>query len=221
MGIGRREFLRVFGAGIAAVATRPSSAIAIADDHYINRKLGIAFQKPKGWIFASIEEMGELKAGQLLDLDDVVGLSQEILASAELPILTISRDGISTAADRFTPGITVYLDRLGSEATDEGHNTVDSTDRYIADVGFCANVLKEFHVTSARQVRKISACDAMEYEASFVFEHKNMQPTPVRMKTLAIDQTTALYTIRMYDAPHAVGDFEFDYSPFIGSIRMV
>jgi hypothetical protein len=194
MGIGRREFLRIFGAGIAAVATRPSSAIAIVDDHYINRKLGIAFQKPRGWIFASIEEMGEVKAGQLLDLDDV-GLSHEVLASAELPILTISRDGISAAADRFTPGITVYLDRLGSEATNEGHKTVDSADRYIADVQFCANVLKEFRVTSARQVRKISACNAMEYEASFVFEHENMQPTTVRMKTLAIDQTTALYEV--------------------------
>lgn len=70
MGIGRREFLRLFGTAIAAASANPSAAITIRDDQYINRRLGIAFQKPNGWVFSDVKQMADLKAGQILDLDD-------------------------------------------------------------------------------------------------------------------------------------------------------
>jgi len=48
-----------------------------------------------------------------------------------------------------------------------------------------------------------------------------MKPTPVRMKTMTIDQGTAFYTIRMYDSPMVGGEMEFDFAEFIRSIKLV
>jgi len=220
MGIGRREFLRLFSSGIATVAAGSSNAIAIHDDQYVNWRLGIAFQKPSEWVFADAKQMGEVKAGQVLDLDDLA-LSREIIESVDLPILTISRDGISSDANRFTPGVAVFLDRVTLESSNDDERFVAPIESMTTDADSCNTVLKNFRVLSSPLARRVSGCDAAEYEASFVFEHKNMQPTPVRMKTLAINQGAAFYTLRMYDSPYVCDGLEFDYTTFIASVKMV
>jgi len=48
VGIGRRKFLKLFGAVIATAATNPLRAVIINDDLYINRALGLAYKKPIG-----------------------------------------------------------------------------------------------------------------------------------------------------------------------------
>ncbi len=69
MGIGRRDFLVVFGSAMAAVAGLPSSAVALEEDRYLNRRLGFAIRRPHGWHFADVAEMGAVQQG-LLALDD-------------------------------------------------------------------------------------------------------------------------------------------------------
>jgi hypothetical protein len=218
MGIGRREFLQLFGVGIAA-ARNPAAAIAILDDQYINRRLGIAFEKPNGWVFANVKQMADVKAGQVLDLDDPE-LSREIMHSVELPILTISKEELSADSSRFTPGVTVYLDRLISKESGD-HEVVTPIQCVELDVESCATILKRFKVTSDPTSATVSACDAASYEASFIFEHENLEPTPVRMKTLVIDQGTAFYTLRMYDSPYLGEGMAFDFGQFMASVRMV
>ncbi len=46
MGIGRREFLRLTGLALAGLAIDPLKAVAINDNIYVNKKLGILFKKP-------------------------------------------------------------------------------------------------------------------------------------------------------------------------------
>lgn len=218
MGIGRREFLRLFSVGLAAAAS-PASAIAISDNHYINRRLGIAFTKPNKWVFAGIQQMANVKAGQILDLDDPE-LSQLIVEHTELPILTVSKGEVRADSHYFTPGATVYLDRITPEAKLE-HENLSTVENLQADAETCCTVLNGFHLLSDVCIMRVSACPAAQYVASFTFEHENMKPTPVRMRTLVIDQGTASYTLRMYDSPYLGGEMAFDYSPFIESIRMV
>jgi len=219
LGIGRRRFLQLFSSTLSALAANPSSAIALVEDYYINKKLGIAFTKPKGWVFADVRQMGEVKRGQLLDLNDPE-LEREFLEYTELPILTISRDGISGACRDFTPGITVYIDRFSSEEVEQenGGSTVMGL---VDDVEVCSVILKEFCVLTPPSMTSVSQCEAAEYTAKFLFEHANLIPTPVRMRTLAIDQGTTLYTIRMFDSPYIVPDAVFDYASFVESIQMV
>jgi hypothetical protein len=166
--------------------------------------------------------MGAVKAGQILDLDDLE-LARELVNSAELPILTISKDPFSSRADRFTPGVSIYLDRFEFlESLPNGIKfQVLPLETACSDIESCKSILKAFRVMSAPTPARISECDAVEYVATFVFEHKNLQPTPVRMRTLAIFQMPATYTLRMFDSPYSGRDLVFDYTSFIESVRMV
>ena len=89
------------------------------------------------------------------------------------------------------------------------------------DIVSNAEILKNFTITSYPEEITVCGSAGAEYEASFLFEHENMKPTPVRMKTLTIDQGTAFYTLRMCDSPVAGGDLAFDFSEFIRSIKLV
>lgn len=219
MGIGRREFLGLFGSAIAASVAVPSKAIAFVDDYYVNRRLGIAFQKPHDWVFADVKQMGDMKEGQILDLADLER-SREIIDAVELPILTISKEELSTDAGNFTPGISVYLDRLALGETLETEPD-DYLKELMHDIVSNAEILKDFDVSSYPENITVCGSDGAEYEASFLFEHENMTPTPVRMKTMTIDQGTAYYTIRMYDSPMVGGEMAFDFAEFVRSIKLV
>ena len=217
MGIGRREFLRQFGTAIATAAT-PSSAIYVTGDQYVNRRLGIAFSKPTAWVFADIQAMADVKEGQLLALDDP-GLAQHIFDEAGLPIVTISKYGISKDSDHFTPGITIFLERISpDDAIAVDGSPIDVLD---ADCQMNEEILRDFRVTSQPMSTSVSKCPSAQYVASFMFEHANMTPTPVRMKTLYIDQLVASYTLRMYDSPHLGSEMTYDYKQFIDSFRLV
>ena len=47
MGIGRREFLRLTSIALVGLATDPLKAVAVNDNVYVNKKLGILFHKPQ------------------------------------------------------------------------------------------------------------------------------------------------------------------------------
>lgn len=212
MGIGRREFLRSLGGAFAALAAGPSSAVTIVGDQYVNRKLGIAFTKPLAWHFANVREMGEVKAGQILDLDDAV-LARELIDSTDLPILTASKEPLSSSSNRFTPAVNIYLeniDELDALLVDDAH----------ADIAFCSSILKDFQVTLQPMATRVSECDGLDYTASFVFEHEKMMPTPVRMRTLLVFQRPVIYSMRMYDSPCSGPEMTFDFSPFVKSLKL-
>lgn len=110
MGLGRRDFLKLLGTAFLAVVSQPvSNAITILNDTYVNWKLGIAFQKPSGWYFNDIKEMGEILNGEILDLIDVQ-LAKKIITETELPFVSMSQTPLSLDDLVFTPGVNVYLD---------------------------------------------------------------------------------------------------------------
>lgn len=66
MGIGRREFMRLTSIALAGLAIDPLKAVAINDNIYVNRKLGILFEKPSGWGFVSVKDFGQIKSEQII-----------------------------------------------------------------------------------------------------------------------------------------------------------
>ncbi|MEM9237008.1 MAG: hypothetical protein AAGB14_09525, partial [Verrucomicrobiota bacterium] len=207
-----------------ALVTEGSGAVAILDDLYVNRKLGIAFRKPAGWTFANAREMGEVQAGQILDLEDKE-LARELVGSSEVPILTLSKERLSAKAERFTPGITIFLDRFDAldvpeVSSDDPEFESDPLRALKVDIDSCGGVLRDFKVDSEPVEERVSDCDAAEYRSNFIFEHVGMQPTVVRMRSLSIAQRPAFYTLRMYDSLDEP-DCEFDYTSFVDSIRMI
>lgn len=223
MGIGRRQFLQLFQGALATLAINPSSAIAIFDDQYVNRKLGIAFRKPRDWGFSDVREMGQIKAGQILDLNGDSELIADIVNSSDLPLLTVTKDPLSHKGTRFSPGVNVYLERFEflNSVSDDVEIEIPPLENAISDIESLASVLKDFRVTSPPVSTHVSKCDAVDYTATFVFEHEKIHPTPVRMRTLGIYQRPAFYTIRMYDSPASGSVMRIDYTGFVESITMV
>lgn len=212
MGIGRREFIKLFSGAIASLVTNPQSAVAVVEELYVNRKLGIGFRCPAGWAFADVKEMGEIKAGQILDIDDSE-LASLILDMSELPIVTITQESLSGDANRFTPGATVFVD------VDEEIAGEPILEAATEDIKACHYMLRELVVVHQPTYLSISGCDAAEYTASFLFEHVNMVPTPVRMRTLLIRQPPKLYTFRLYDSP--VTNLIVNYDQFVQSVALL
>ena len=219
MGLGRREFLRLFGAAIASASATPTSALAVCDDLYINRRLGIAFQKPAGWVFANIQQMKELKDGQILGLDDPEE-ARAFLEATDVPLLMISKAQLDSTPDQFTPGVTVFREIADTTEADYS-DKIALLDTSNFDIANCETLLKGFQVLSPPCSTIISGCDAVSYEAKFLFEHELITPTLVRMKSLMIAQGPMYYTLRMYDSPYIGGEQVFDYSDFVSQIRIV
>lgn len=219
MGIGRRDFLKLFGASLATLALTASPAVAILDEYYVNRKLGIAFKRYAGWHFANVADMGEIADGQILDLEDE-RLGKYIREITDLPILTITKESLSIKGSEFTPGINIWLDQYTADSS-TSQARVNSLDRMIkADIEVNTRILKEFSVLSEPINQMVSGCEAIAYSSSFIFEHEKLAvPTRVRMKALIVAQNSTLYIIRMYDSPFHGQDV--DYTEFLDSIYIV
>lgn len=219
MGIGRREFLKLFGTTLAILAT-PSS-IAILDDLYINRKLGLAFSKPRGWHFADVQQMGEILNGEMLDLD--AKIVQKIKAQTDLPLVSISQEPLTNTPGNFTPGLHIYVDdTVLAEGDLEKQRVLSPRGSFERDVTYQGKILRQFEVLSPLVLTTISQCAAYEYSAAFTFAHVNLlAPVRVRMRSLLIVQEPVWYTLRLYDAPYLGEQYRFDYSGFIHSLQLI
>ncbi len=239
VGIGRREFIRAFGASLVAVAAVPAGAVSLIDNFYLNRKLGLGFRKPNGWSFANVREMGSVKKGQLLAIDDVAA-ARELLDSMDLPFVSVLRPAKMSV--RFAPSAQFYIvddmpaweelfelgDKLESllrEFNDE-EAPADKLSRGLEklhdDAAACDRFLKSFEILSQPREFQLSSCDAAEYTATYFFEHERLaHPVRVRARTIYVNHRIASYLIRLVDSPYGTAGDEFDFDPFIDSIRLV
>lgn len=210
MGIGRRDFLRMFGSTLATLSALPSPAVAVEDDLYLNRALGLAFWKPRGWHFADIRDMGTMARGQLLAIDDPA--VRELWSSAEaLPLVTMTRQPLGEGAGRFGSGISVCLDRQAPDA-------IAPLDAAIDDLANVQRIVRDPKVLATPASAVISASPGARYDLESLFEHEQLAtPTRVRMHVLVVQQDDRCFSFRMYDAP----DQPVDFARFEESIRIL
>ncbi|MEW6241967.1 MAG: hypothetical protein ACOYZ8_04755 [Chloroflexota bacterium] len=229
MGIGRRDFLKLFGTALLAVASQPvSRAITIIDDTYVNRKLGIAFQKPPGWYYNEIKDMGEVAKGQILELIDAK-LARKIIEEVDTPFVSISQEPVTADSRNFCPGINAFVEvRPNGEVEESAFlkgllgKAEEPVRTMTKDIIGNRHILKNFRIVSGMSSLQISHCPAIQYTSSFVFEHTNLtRPVEVQMNTLLIVQNEYWYTFRMYDAPSLGKEYVYDYQFFMNNIWLV
>ncbi len=214
MGIGRREFLKIMGVALAGLAVDPLQAIAINEDYYINKKLGIALVKPKGWHFLSIRSFQEMKVDQILPIDDDE-LEKEIKDAMD-PVLAMTKyPDIKEYENRFSPAISVYCELYEFR---EGDTIVDLS--YRAGEWF-KNVLTDYTLTSLPKSISVSNCDAVEMNASFIFTHMKLEPIPLEAKTVMVYQGPILYTIHMFDSKYLSDTTQREFGDFIANFKLV
>jgi len=121
---------------------------------------------------------------------------------------------------RFTPGVNIYLGRL-CDSRPIVPRRVSLVESIHEDIGFCESVLRDSRLASAPTKMLLSRCDAARYDASFIFEHKNLKPTSFRMISVVIEQGIASYSLRLYDSPWLGHNMEFDYNSFLDSVTIM
>jgi len=221
MGIGRRDFLRHLALTTSSIVLGAGNAVQVLDELYLNRKLGIAFSCPKGWHFADVKEMGKVRDGQILAPESE--LLEFKVNDQPLPILTVSRDplGNLSTPNRFSPAVTIYLENLGEDEDLGEGDSLSMINVSNFDVEYCQQILENFELLREPSELSISNCKAGQFTSKFLFKHKLMAPTMVRMRSVTVDQDPLYYTIRMFDSPYDGRDSEFNYQTFLDSFRLV
>lgn len=208
------------GVALAGLAVDPLKAVAVNNDAYVNKKLGILFQKPKDWGFVAIKDFGELKAkqkiGEGLDMsnDEIwEELGEPICVATKYPHDTPENKGI------FSPTITLNitpkeeLEFLGHESFDE---LID-----LSETG-ASVLLKDFKVLKRYEPVYISNCKFYEFDAEYMFEHVDIvEPLKAELKCLRAEHNGFYYDFNCHQsrAQMQVADKEFE--EFKRTIRLI
>ena len=220
MGIGRREFLRLSGLALAGLTIDPLMAVAINDNIYVNKKLGILFHKPKDWGFVSIKDFGKLKSEQIIGegLDET---TDEIWQELGDPICIVTKYYQDKPEFKgvFSPTITLNitpkeeLEYLGYASFEELMQ--------MSEFG-TGRLLKDFKVVKRYEPILISDCKFYEYDAEYLFEHVEIhEPLKVELKVLKAEHNGFYYDFNCHQSKtqQQYGDKEFE--AFKTTIKLV
>ncbi|MBA6337501.1 hypothetical protein H4J57_09840 [Colwellia sp. BRX8-7] len=209
MGIGRRKFLKLFGAVIATAATNPLQAVIINDDLYINRTLGLAYKKPLGWHFLSLESFADIKEKQqLLDSD-----TTEILKTGDDPIAIISQYPESSGIT-FSPSITIYVENfelLEGENLQQLVSTLSET---------YSKALVDYQFIESPKAILVSDCEAAEYVSTFIHQQEGKEAL-CRHKSIVIVRDSQMYTVNVFDYPELGRTIDEEYLEFKDAFKLV
>lgn len=220
MGIGRGEFLRLMGLALAGLSVDPLNAVAINDDTYINKKLGILFNKPKGWGFIAVKEFGRLKSEQIIGegLDET---TDEIWQELGDPICVATKyyqekpdyKGI------FSPTITLNITPK-SELGELGNKSLEE----IIDMSHygVSRILKDFRLTKSYTPGYISNCKFYEFDAEYMFEHVEIDnPLKVELKALKAEHNGYYYDFNCHQSKSQSQWADNEFNEFKKTIKLI
>ena len=207
-GVGRRDFLKIFGGSIAAAASNPLSAVVVDDDVYVNRKLGLAFSKPADWSYTSLRAFRELRNDYELATSDPVLVAD--FEEGGMPLAIISERSLRWEV---SGSITVYVEPLDLEPTDSVGSVLPGLIEYNREI------LRGFEIVEQPKLHKLSNVDSVEYVAEFFYDRKWRRPILCRNRSVYSFRAPFIYTFHMMDMPSKGIDRGVEFDAFVESIR--
>ena len=220
MGLGRRNFLKLTSIALAGFAVDPLNAVAVNNDIYVNKKLGILFSKPKNWGFVAVKEFGRLKNEQIIGtgLDED---QEQIWKELGDPICVATKyyEDKPEYKGIFSPTITLDITPK-EELIEIGLNDMAQI-MEISEIGV-SMILKDFEVIKIYEPYVISNCQFYEYDATYLFEHIELKDAiPVELKVLKTEHNGFYYDFNCHQskAVNQLADKEFEL--FKKSIKLI
>ena len=220
MGIGRREFIRLTTLALAGLTIDPLKAIAINDNAYVNKKLGILFYKPEDWGFIAVKDFGRLKSeqiiGQGLDIS-----TDEIWNDLGDPICIATKYSQDKPEQRgiFSPTITLQVTPK-SELSDLGYETFEELIE-MSHYGI-SQILKDFRITKEHEPYFISDCKFFEFDAEYMFEHVDIdKPLKVELKVLKAEHNDFYYDFNCHQSKDQKQNADVEFDKFIKTIKLI
>jgi hypothetical protein len=218
MGIGRREFLRLSSLALVGLTVDPLKAVAVNDNAYVNKKLGILFYKPQDWGFIAVKDFGKLKSEQIIG----EGLaSDEIWSDLGDPICITTKYYQDKPEHKgvFSPTITLNITPK-EELEDFGYETFEEL------IGMShygvSKILKNFRVTKQYEPFSISNCKFYEYDAKYLFEHIEFkEPLPVELKALKAEHNGFYYDFNCHQSKTQNQYADKEFEDFKKTIKLI
>lgn len=220
MGIGRREFLRLTGLALAGLAIDPLKAVAINENIYVNKKLGILFEKPSDWGFVAVKDFGKIKNEQVIGagLDET---AEEIWEELGDPICITTKYFQDKPEYKgiFSPTITLNITPK-QELEYLGHETFEELMEMSA-YG-TSMILKDFRVIKKYEPYLISNCKFNEYDAEYLFEHTEIiEPLKVELKVLKTEHNGFYYDFNCHQSKTQKQFADKEFEEFKKTIKLI
>lgn len=220
MGIGRREFLRLTSLALAGLVIDPLKAVAINDNAYVNKKLGVLFHKPQDWGYIAVKDFGKLKTEQIIGegLDET---ADEIWEELGEPICIATKyyqnkpeyNGI------FSPTITLQitpkkeLEYLGYKSFEE---LIE-----MSEYG-TSKILKEFKIIKRNEPFFMCNCKFFEYDAEYLFEHVEInEPLKVELKVFKAEHNDFYYDFNCHQSKTQNQYADQEFENFKNTIKLI
>lgn len=220
MGIGRREFLKLASVALAGLAIDPLKAVAINNDLYVNKKLGIIFEKPSGWGFIGVKDFGKIKNEQIIgvQLDETV---EEIWETLGDPICMMTKyfQDLPEHKGVFSPTITLNVTPK-QELEDLGFETFEEL-MEMSEMGV-SSLLKDFKVVKRYDPILISNCKFYEFDAEYLFEHIEIdKPLKVELKVLKAEHNSFYYDFNFHQSKAQNQIAKREFEKFKWTIKLI
>lgn len=205
MGIGRRDFLKVFGATIAAYAAGPLEPVVLGGEYYINRSLGLAFRRPPGWSYISIKEFPKLKHDQVIE-DNLIS---EMLLSGPDPYVALSRPN-PNRPDELRASMTAFAEDFFFE---EGESLSEVP---IIIARAMELVLEDYELIGQSRIVSVSGTKSIEYYSRFRYVTPEFSAL-ARQRSVVGVRGGAIFTLNFFDYPEIGVDGQADFSSIVTS----
>lgn len=220
MGIGRRKFLKFASAALIGLAVDPLQSVIINENAYVNKKMGIIFQKPSKWGFLNIKDFGKLKDKQILG-NGWSNNKEEIWEEIGEPICIATKyyQDLPENKGTFSPTITLNVTHK-SEYDDleiESFQELMEMSKYGT-----SQLLKEFKVIKKYEPYEMSKCKFYEYDAEYYFEHIELdKPLKVELKVLKAEHNNFYYDFNCHQSKTANQMAHEEFDKFRQSIKLI
>lgn len=220
MGIGRKEFLKLTSLAFAGLLIDPLIAVATNNNAYVNKKLGILFDKPQDWGFVSIKDFGRLKNEQIfgegLDLT-----TDELWEELGEPICIATKyyqhkpelKGVFSPTIMLNITPKVELEYLGFDSFEE-----------LMERSFygASRLLKDLKVVKEYEPFFLSGCKFYEFDAEYMFEHIEInEPLKVELKVLKAEHNGFYYDFSCHQSKSQNQTAEREFEEFKKSIKLI
>lgn len=220
MGLGRRQFIKLAGLALAGLTIDPLQAVVTNDNLYLNRHLGLMFNKPDGWNFIKVKNFENLKNEQILG-NGFEEIKEEVWEEIGLPIIVITKfpDNDPGTKGIFSPTITLNI----TPKEELEHYNIESFEEQIElSVYSTSLLLRDFEITKRYDPYSISGCTFYEFDTTYSFEHKDIdKPLKVELNVLKAEHNGFYYDFNMHQSSAQKQTAVQEFKHFKNSIKLI
>ena len=205
---------------LAGIAIDPLQAVAVNDNAYVNKKLGILFHKPENWGYVAIKDFGKIKSEQLIG-EGLEMTAEEIWEELGDPICIATKYFQDKPEYKgvFSPTITLNITPK-QELEDLGHETFEEL-MEMSNQG-ASKVLKNFRITKKYEPYLISNCRFYEYDAEYLFEHVDInEALKVELKVLKAEHNGFYYDFNCHQSKAQMQPADKEFAQFKKTIKLI